>query len=154
MTTTTAITVRDVHAADHDAWAELFRGYRSFYELAPDDAVVDTVWSWLTDPTHSVHGLVAERGTTIVGIAHYRSFARPSTGTVGTWIDDLYTGTENRAGGAGRSLIDAVTDRAAQQAHSIVRGITAADNSTARRLYDSFAAPTNWVVYDRPAVVA
>lgn len=154
MTTTTAITVRDVRAADHNAWAELFRGYRSFYEFAPDDAVVDTVWSWLADPTHSVHGLVAERGNTIIGIAHYRSFARPSTGTVGTWIDDLYTCPESRGGGIGRALIDAVTDRAGQQGHSIVRWITAADNSTAQLLYDSLAAPTNWVVYDRPAVIA
>ncbi|MGJ7538922.1 hypothetical protein [Brevibacterium luteolum] len=34
------------------------------------------------------------------------------------------------------------------QGCSVVRWITAADNSTARSLYDQLAVQTNWVTYD------
>lgn len=35
-----------------------------------------------------------------------------------------------------------------QDSNSVVRWITAADNATARTLYDSAAAATSWVTYD------
>ena len=39
-----ATVVRDVRPGDREAWSRLYRGYRSFYELAPDDAIVARVW--------------------------------------------------------------------------------------------------------------
>jgi hypothetical protein len=38
--------------------------------------------------------------------------------------------------------------RAAEQGHSVVRWITAADNARARGLYDKVAQSTQWVTYD------
>jgi GNAT superfamily N-acetyltransferase len=146
--TDSAIAVRDIAPADFERWATLFRGYREFYRLAPDEHVITRVWSWLGDPTIEVRGVVAEREGAIIGIAHYRTFHRPSTGTVGIYLDDLFTAPEARGGGAGRALLAWLGARAGRDGRSVVRWITATDNETARQLYDRVATATGWVTYD------
>lgn len=147
----TPIAVRVPHADDFDAWAVLFRGYRVFYKLTPDEAVVQRVWSWITNPDHETNALIAiSDGAQIVGLAHYRRFARPSTGSVGIWLDDLFTDPAQRGAGIGRTLINAVTDIGVHDECSIVRWITAVDNLPGQRLYDTLATKTTWVTYDKP----
>lgn len=48
--------------------------------------------------------------------------------------------------GCGSMISSPLPKRA--QGCSVVRWITAADNSTARSLYDQLAVQTNWVTYD------
>lgn len=105
--------VRVVEPHDHDRWRELFAAYRDFYKLAPDDNVLDTVWGWLTDSSHEVRGVVAENPSdgTVAGIAHYRTFARPSTAGTGLFLDDLFTDPAARGQGAGGALIEGVVER-------------------------------------------
>lgn len=146
--TRTNLEVRPIIADDRDAWEPLFRAYRDFYRSADSDEVVDTVWGWLLDPNHETNGLVALESTTIVGFAHYRSFARPTTGTTGLWLDDLFTAGDQRGQGIGRALIGALTDKARDNNMSVLRWITAADNQPAQRLYDSVADRTSWLTYD------
>lgn len=148
MTQTTTVTVRPLTSADEDRWRELFRAYRDFYKLAEDEGVVSTVWGWLSDPRHECEALVAEQAGRIVGIAHYRRFSRPSTGTVGIWLDDLFTDPEARGGGVGRALIQQLTSIAAAEGGSVVRWITAEDNQQAQALYNKVASRTHWVTYD------
>ena len=81
-------------------------------------------------------------------IAHFRRFSRPSTGSVGLWLDDLFTAPEELHLGAGTALIAQIRAEARDQGCSVVRWITAEDNSTARSLYDQLAVQTNWVTYD------
>jgi GNAT superfamily N-acetyltransferase len=142
------VTVRDVADRDAAEWADLFRGYRDFYRLAPDEHVVARVWSWLRDPSAAVDGLVAELDGRLVGIAHYRRFLRPSAGSTGLYLDDLFTHPAARGVGVGRALIERLSTLAAAEGLSVVRWITAEDNRTARRLYDSVAVATPWVTYD------
>ncbi|WP_297342713.1 GNAT family N-acetyltransferase [Amnibacterium sp.] len=142
------IIVRDVQEDDFAGWAELFRGYREFYRMDPDEEVVSRVWAWLRDPAVEVDGLVAVQDGALVGIAHIRRFHRPSAGTTGLYLDDLFTAPAARGRGAGRALIAELNHRAGTQGLSVVRWITAADNRTARRLYDSVATATPWVTYD------
>jgi GNAT superfamily N-acetyltransferase len=146
----TITTVRQARADDETAWAELYRGYREFYELAPDDAVVARVGSWTPDPAHETGALVAVAGDgSLVGLAHYRRFARPSSGTTGLYLDDLFTTPQSRGAGVGRVLIDGVSAIAATEGLSVVRWIPNENNTTARRLYDAVATATPWVTYDR-----
>ena len=146
-----SVTVRAVVAADVDQWRDLYSAYREFYALAPDSAVVDRVWSWIQDDAHETGALVAvDSEGTLGGLAHYRRFARPSSGTTGLWLDDLFTRPDLRGGGVGRALIDAVSQIAADENLSVVRWITNENNATARRLYDTMATATKWVTYDRP----
>jgi GNAT superfamily N-acetyltransferase len=141
--------VRPVAEEDRPSWAALFAAYRDFYELDEDDAVVDTVWDWLMDDAHEVRALVAAHPANgdLVGIAHYRTFARPSTGASGIFLDDLFTAPAARLQGVGRALIDGVSAVAAREGATKVRWLTAPGNATARRLYDSVAS-VRWVVYD------
>ncbi|QCR19847.1 GNAT family N-acetyltransferase [Agrococcus sp. SGAir0287] len=143
-----AVSVRPVRVDDQERWATLFRAYRDFYRLEPDDAVVERVWSWLMDAAHEVRGLVAEVDGTVVGIAHHRAFARPSTGTTGVWLDDLYADASVRGAGVGRALIAHLGGVAALEGASVVRWITADDNVVAQRLYDRVATRTRWLTYD------
>ena len=150
MTTSQSPTIRPTAPADEARWKELFRAYREFYRLEPSEEIVSRVWSWITDPDHEVQSLVAEADGTIVGIADYRRFSRPSTGSVGIWLDDLFTDPQARGRGPGRALISRLQEIAAVEGCSVVRWITADDNAQAQVLYDDVAKKTNWLTYDAP----
>ena len=150
MTTSQSPTIRPTAPADEARWKELFRAYREFYRLEPSEQIVSRVWSWITDPDHEVQSLVAEADGTIVGIADYRRFSRLSTGSVGIWLDDLFTDPQARGRGTGRALISRLQEIAAVEGCSVVRWITADDNAQAQVLYDDVAKKTNWLTYDAP----
>lgn len=148
MADTSALTVRSLDSSDEARWRELFRGYREFYHLEESEEIVSRVWGWLIDPDHECNGLVAEVDGRVIGLADYRRFSRPSTGSVGIWLDDLFTDPEVRGRGTGRALIARLQEIAAAEGRSVVRWITAADNAQAQVLYDGVATKTNWVTYD------
>ncbi|HLR44508.1 MAG TPA: GNAT family N-acetyltransferase [Brevibacterium sp.] len=148
MTLESTPAVRPLAQADKARWRGLFRAYRGFYELQDSEELVSRVWGWLMDPVHECQGLVAELDAELVGIGHYRRFARPSTGTVGIWLDDLYTDPAARGGGAGRAIISRLTEIAGAEGRSVVRWITKEDNARARAVYDLVATRTQWVTYD------
>ena len=140
--------VRPVHISDYAQWTDLYRGYREFYRLTPDDAIVDRVWAWVNDPSHEVNGFVATFGPDVVGLAHFRRFARPSSGSTGIYLDDLFTSPDMRGRGVARSLLSELSTLAEAEGRTVVRWITAAHNHRARALYDSVATATPWVTYD------
>ncbi|WP_336660173.1 GNAT family N-acetyltransferase [Leucobacter sp. USHLN153] len=142
------VVVRPVSESDREAWTTLYRGYRDFYGKPHDDAVFETVWAWLLDPAHETRGLVAELDGAPVGIAHYRTFARPIDGGTGLYLDDLFTSPESRGSGAASALLQRLSEIARDEGASLVRWITAEDNTTARRLYDRVARNGGWVTYD------
>ncbi|MGN6742975.1 MAG: GNAT family N-acetyltransferase [Amnibacterium sp.] len=142
------VLIRPLEQADHDRWAELYRGYRAFYELAPSDDVVERVWGWLRDPAAELSAFVAERDGRVVGLAHYRRFLRPSSGSTGLYLDDLFTDPDARGAGVGRALLLRLARLAGEEGASVVRWITDTDNARARRLYDSLAQATRWITYD------
>jgi len=144
----TEVTVRSIEPRDKGRWRELFQAYRDFYQLDQSDEIITRVWGWLSDSDHEVQGLVAEIDGVIRGIAHYRRFSRPSTGSVGIWLDDLYSDKQIRGRGVGRALISQLTQLAAAEGKSVVRWITAADNTDAQVLYDRLAKRTDWITYD------
>ncbi|TFD23989.1 GNAT family N-acetyltransferase [Cryobacterium lyxosi] len=148
MITNDSVSIRAVQTADSSQWAELYRGYRDFYELSPDDSIVERVWTWINDDSNEVNAFVATSGDRLVGLAHYRRFSRPSTGSVGIYLDDLFTDTSARGAGVGRALLSELSALAEREGRSVVRWITAENNARARRLYDLTATSTKWVTYD------
>lgn len=135
--------------ADREAWASLYRGYAVFYRVPMPEAQLDTLWGWLLDPGHEVQGLLVRDGDQVLGLAHFRPYPRPLRAGYGMFLDDLYVIEPARGRGAGRALIDAVSDIARARGMSLVRWITADDNHPARMLYDRIATRTWWVTYDR-----
>ncbi len=140
--------VRAVAAGDLAAWERLYAGYAAFYGVAQTEEMRARVWSWLMDPAHGTEGLVAEVDGVVVGIAHYRSFARPLSATIGGFLDDLFVGPEARGSGAAEALVEGVADVGRKRGWSLIRWITAEDNYRARGLYDRVAEKAKWVTYD------
>jgi GNAT superfamily N-acetyltransferase len=144
--------IRDLRADDFEAWADLYRGYRSFYLLDDDDAIIRRTWGWLIARDHGLHGIVVEDADgELVALAHLRLFARPSSGSLGLYLDDLFTRADARGTGIGGRILDRCAELAAESGATIVRWITAADNSTARSLYDAKGRATGWVTYEMDA---
>jgi GNAT superfamily N-acetyltransferase len=146
------VQVRRVHETDEAAWSRLYAGYRAFYKLDDDPEAVRTTWEWVSTAQHGFIGLVATVDDELVGLAHLRRFARPSTASMGLYLDDLFTAPAARGAGVATALLNRASEIAAAEGASVVRWITAADNAAARRVYDRVAAATPWVTYDmKPA---
>lgn len=136
-------------AGDRQAWRRLYRGYAEFYEVEMPDDRLDLVWGWIHDSAHQTQALVARDETgAIVGLTHYRKFARPLSGATGLFLDDLFVDPGMRGQAIGARLIEAVGEEARKQGCTVVRWITADDNYRARTLYDRLANRTLWVTYD------
>lgn len=146
---TMPIEVRPVGHGEFFPWHAVYTGYGEFYETPLNDEKAVLVWSWIIDDANEVECLVAADGDEIVGLAHFRQFARPLAGSRGLYIDDLFVVPERRGRGIATSLIDAVAAIGRRRGASVVRWITAKDNETARSLYKTVAEKTSWVTYDK-----
>ncbi len=131
------------------AWEELYAGYAAFYRVEQSAAMRATVWGWLFDPAHEVEGLVAlGPGGGVIGIAHYRPFARPLAASTGGFLDDLFVAPEARGSGAAQALIRGVAERGRERGWTVIRWITAEDNYRGRAVYDRVAEKTRWLTYE------
>ena len=149
MTKKQNITVRPVRASDRTGWDELYRGYAAFYKIAQSNEMRDRVWLWLHDVTEESEGLIAEaEDGTLLGLTHFRPFARPLTATTGGFLDDLFVSPAARGLGVADTLIEGVRKIALDRGWSIVRWITAEDNYRGRSVYDRVAVKTGWTTYD------
>lgn len=140
--------IRKPREADFTAWSALYAGYAAFYGVAQTDQMRAQVWSWLQDSGHEVQGLVAEQDGHLLGLAHFRPFARPLSATTGGFLDDLFVDPAARGSGAAAALIAVVRAEGQARGWSVIRWITADDNYRARALYDRVADRTKWVTYD------
>ncbi len=135
--------------AHRPAWERLYAGYAEFYRVAQTPEMRATVWGWITDPAHEVKALIAEDdGGGVIGLAHYRPFARPLSATTGGFLDDLFVDPASRGGRVADALIGVVTEEGRRRGWSVIRWITADDNYRARGVYDRLAQRTVWVTYD------
>jgi ribosomal protein S18 acetylase RimI-like enzyme len=147
---TMPITVRPIESGEFFPWHAVYSGYGEFYETPLHDEKAVLVWSWITDDSNELECLVAvDDDGEVVGLAHFREFARPLAGSRGLYLDDLYVLPEKRQQGIASALIEGVADVGRARGASIVRWITAKDNETARSLYKNVAEKTQWVTYDK-----
>jgi GNAT superfamily N-acetyltransferase len=149
----TTVQIRPVAPEDRPVWEMLYAGYAAFYKVNQTQAMRDTVWSWLMDAQHETKALVAvDAGGKVIGLAHYRPFARPLSATTGGFLDDLFVDPDARGSGAADALLAALAELGRQRGWSVIRWITAEDNYRARAVYDRKAERTKWLTYDlKPA---
>ncbi|WP_022704826.1 GNAT family N-acetyltransferase [Pseudorhodobacter ferrugineus] len=143
-----SLTIRPPMPADRTTWDMLYQSYATFYNVAQTPAMRDTVWSWLMDDANPVRGLVAEGSAGLVGLAHFRPFARPLSASTGGFLDDLFVAPAGRGQGVADALIGALRDHGRAQGWTVIRWITADDNYRARAVYDRLADKTKWATYD------
>lgn len=133
---------------DRAAWEQLYEGYAGFYKVTQTPQMRATVWGWLQDPGHGTQGLVAVADGRLIGLAHFRAFARPLSASTGGFLDDLFVDPEARGAGIAAALIAGVAAEGRKQGWTVIRWITAEDNDRARGLYDRVANLTKWLTYD------
>ena len=149
MTTNKSVTIRPVAMGDRANWDVLYSGYADFYEVAQTDEMRDKVWSWLHDKDAESEGLVAQASDgTLLGLTHFRPFARPLSATTGCFLDDLFVSPDARGLGVADALVEGVRAIATERGWSVVRWITAENNYRGRGVYDRIAQKTQWVTYD------
>ena len=142
------IVVRALGAADRARWTALWAGYNAFYGRAALPAEIsEQTWQRMLDPAEPVHGLVAEEGGEVVGLAHY--LYHPSTISLGPscYLQDLFTDERMRGRGVGRALIQAVYGEAARAGAARVYWQTHETNTAAQGLYDQVAERSGFIVY-------
>jgi GNAT superfamily N-acetyltransferase len=145
------VSIRPVRAEDRAVWERLWTDYLAFYETALDDEAKDIAFSRLLDPATKVHGLLAEREGTPLGLVHYIFHDHMWRPEGICYLQDLFVAPEARGTGAGRALIEAVYAAADAAGVPRVYWLTQEFNHTARRLYDRLATLSPFIRYDRPA---
>lgn len=143
------ITIRAPGPADRPAWEALYQGYAQFYGVPQTAQMRARVWDWLMDLAHEAQGRVAVLPDgRLVGLAHFRPFARPLSASTGGFLDDLFVDPQARGAGVATALIEALASEARARGWSVLRWITAQDNDTAMSVYNRLADRTAWVTYD------
>jgi GNAT superfamily N-acetyltransferase len=139
--------IRPLAAADRAAWEPLWQGYLAFYETQLAPGVTETTFVRLTGGAEPMGGFVAVAGDRLVGITHW--ITHRSCWTVGNYcyLQDLFVAPEQRGGGVGRQLIEAVYGRAQELGCSRVHWLTHESNATAMQLYDQVAVRSGMVQY-------
>ena len=142
--------IRQLLARDRQAWAPLWQGYLDFCEASIAPEITDTCFTRLTARERDdMIGLVAETAEDgILGFAHL--VFHPNTWSIEgmCYLEDLFVAKKARGLGAGRALIGASRDLAADRNIKRFYWRTHADNDTARRLYRSVANERDWIIYE------
>ncbi|MBT3765194.1 MAG: GNAT family N-acetyltransferase [Rhodospirillaceae bacterium] len=141
--------IRPASAADEDAWHPLWKGYIKFYGAEISDEITKATWARLLDPSEPMNCLIAEdRELGVIGIEHYILHASTWTKAPVCYLQDLFVAEKARNLGAGRALIETLSQKATEENWYRVYWLTDRDNTTARKLYDKVTTVTNWVRYD------
>ena len=133
----------------HAAWDRLFVVSCDFYKVAHSKATRDEVWQKVRDPHCEIEGLAAiDASGAVIGIAHFQNFIRPLMPGMAGYLHDLYVDPDNRQGGVGRALIEAVAEIGKVRGWTMIRWMTHPTNQRARALYDQIATASEFMPYD------
>ncbi|MBO9538537.1 GNAT family N-acetyltransferase [Herbaspirillum sp.] len=145
------ILIRPARPDDFARWKILWDDYNAFYGRSGPTAlpreITDTTWARIHDETEPVHALVAESAGRLLGLAHY--LYHRNTILIGPtcYLQDLFTVEAARGKGVGRALIEELYRRAGAAGAERVYWHTHHTNATARRLYDTVATDSGFIVY-------
>lgn len=147
-----AIEIRELAFDDQPAWLQLWRGYQAFYKVDIAEAVTQSTWSRMLDPSEPVHGRLAVLDDNAVGLVHFL-FHR-STWTAGNicYLQDLFVAPGNRGQGIGERMIAHVYEQARIAGCPEVYWLTHETNATAMKLYDRVAKRDGFVQYSKSLV--
>ena len=140
--------VRFVVTEDFSQWATLWKGYNFFYgrDALPAE-ITQMTWNRFFDNHEPVHAMVVERGSQLLGLAHYLFHRSTIALETVCYMQDLFTHESARGQGVGRMLIEAVYQEARIAGSHRVYWQTHESNTVARKLYDNVAELSGFIVY-------
>ncbi len=139
--------IRSVRSEDFHDWLVLWKGYNSFYKRTVSNEVTEKTWKRFLDPGEPVFALVAEVEGKAVGFTAYLFHRHTAMISDVCYLQDLYTDAAVRGRGIGRTLIEAVYERAKEKSALQVYWMTHETNEAARSLYDRLAKHSGFIVY-------
>lgn len=145
-----SITIRPIQPDDYAQWAELWRGYLTFYETTlPDEVYRSSFDRMLGDDPRDFSGMLALDGDRPVGLVHYLFHRHGWKVEEVCYLQDLFTLPDMRGRGVGRALIEAVYDAADAYGAPSVYWLTQDFNASARILYEQVGTLTPFIKYQR-----
>lgn len=142
-----SLTITPVRPEDRAVWEALFRAYADFYKTDARGAEA-RVWDWILSPTEPYWADIASNAAgEPLGLVQYSLMHRSLSGASVVYLSDLFTVPEARGQGVGRALIDHVRGFARERGYPSVRWLTAEANDTARKLYDTYAPASGFILY-------
>jgi GNAT superfamily N-acetyltransferase len=141
--------VRALTTDDFDAWLPLWNGYLEFYETKLEPEITRHTFGRLTDTTTNMHAALAvnESGEAVgmvTWLTHPGTWSRNDY----VYLEDLFVSAAARGTGAGRALIEHVSEWADAAGAGKVYWLTAETNKTAQQLYDRVAKKTGFIHYE------
>lgn len=135
--------------ADHDRWAELWRGYLTFYETELPATQYDLTWQRIMDPNGAIYALGSrDDDGTLMGITHYLFHAHAWADRDACYLQDLFVDASCRGKGYAAALIAGVAADARDRGLTRMYWLTHTTNATARRLYDRVAKNAGFIRYE------
>jgi GNAT superfamily N-acetyltransferase len=130
-----------IMASELEALLPMIAAYQRFYEVEEiDEERNRAFFSRFIAPSDDGELIGAWRGDELVGYAclywHFTSLVPAQT----VLLNDLYVAEDRRGEGIGRALIEASAEIARERGAHQLQWVTAPDNETARRLYDTLGA--------------
>jgi len=143
--------IDQVTIADQAQWQAMFEAYAAFYKKTLSPEAISTTWGWIHDESELFWCAVArDDNGKLIGFTQYQLMHRSLSGGMVCYLSDLYVDPTIRGKGTGRALIDYVIEQMKLQGIDNVRWLTAEDNHTARKLYDSYQPQSGFILYAVP----
>jgi GNAT superfamily N-acetyltransferase len=146
------VRVEPISTVQLGALLPMIAAYQRFYEV-PQERIDEernrAFFSRFVAPSEDGMLLGAWRGEELLGYAclywHFTSLVPADT----VLMNDLYVDANHRGEGVGRALIEASAAIARERGAHRLEWVTAPDNQTAQRLYDSTGAErSTWFEYE------
>lgn len=141
------VVIRSALPGDEAAWRQLWRGYCGFYKVTIPDEVTARTWSRILNPDSSVLCMVAEVDGQVYGFANCVVHENTWEALPVCYLEDLYVLPSARGRGIATALLDWLRNAMRAEGWARVYWMTQQGNETARRLYDRFAEPDDFVRY-------
>ena len=143
--------IRALEKSDRKIWEEFFNEYAEFYKTSVPEGGHDRTWDWIFDDAEDFWcDLVLNDNGEPFGFTQYQLMHRSLSGGKVIYLSDLYVRPTERGSGAGRALIDHVFEFAKSKGYDNVRWLTQDFNYAGRRLYDTYAPKSDFILYSVP----
>jgi GNAT superfamily N-acetyltransferase len=130
--------IRNAEAGDLEQWLPLWNGYLTFYKVTIAPEITRNTWARILDPMNRLTCRVASVDGKLVGFAHHHTHLTTWDVRPTCYLEDLFVSPSVRGTGMGRVLIDDLVALGKAGDWMAIYWITADDNKTAQKLYDSY----------------